>query len=63
LGASWNPLTTIKISSGAYLFENAQTGHWNSAPYIGVSVNIVQGLELLKMFGLGDVKPPKIVAK
>lgn len=61
LGASWNPIYFARLSAGTYNFENAQTGRWNWGIYGGLTVNVLQAVELLGVVGLGSPAAPKIV--
>ena len=48
---------------GSFLFENAQTQRWNQTLYIGATIDLVQGGEILGLFGLGSQKTPVTASK
>lgn len=53
IGGSINPFYFVRASFGLYGFENAQTNHWNNAFYMGVTVNVINAVELLGPLGIG----------
>lgn len=55
LGVSYNPIDVVRLSGGAYLFENRQTNDWNATYYAGITVNVLHAGELLGAIGIKSI--------
>jgi hypothetical protein len=63
-GFSWNPFYFVRLSAGAYFFENAQRQRsWNARPYAGLTFDVLHAAELLGFVGLGVPEAPKAKSK
>lgn len=61
IGASYNPIDVVRVSAGAYVFENAQTNAWNATAYAGISVNVLHAAELLGVLGIKRIPEAAIL--
>lgn len=60
VGASVNPFYFFRGSAGMYAFDNAQTGDWNRAWYVGATINLIHAADFLGPLGLS---PPTVETK
>lgn len=59
VGASVYPLLpVVRLSAGATVFENTESRRWNTTPYVGATLDVIQAAELLNFLGFGVPKPP-----
>jgi hypothetical protein len=63
VGASFNPISVLRVSGGMYAFENAQkksdgTMPWQLVPYVGATLNVLNAAAVLGSLGLNqDLSP------
>lgn len=54
IGAGFSPIFATHVSVGASLFENAQTHRVNAAPYISLTLDLVDGKAILGGLGVSN---------
>ncbi len=52
LGASWNPLSVLRVSGGAHLYENRLTQQWGASPYLGLTADLLAAAAILAPLGI-----------
>lgn len=59
-GAGFTPLYATHVSLGVNIFENPQTSQANVAPYIALTLDVVDGAGILGALGIGKPTAQKI---